>query len=125
MRTRTRALFTVSVLALLAACGPLRGGSGPEARVVFDNRSMEQADVYVVASGSTPVRIGTVFAGRRETLRVRGAALGGGSVNVIARLLGSSRAPRSGPVTLLAEDAIEVTLSPDGNMLSVLPGREP
>ena len=95
--------------------------------LLFENQSMEQADVYAVSTGgSAPIRIGTVFAGRRETLNVRGTALGGGgSMQIVARLLGSSRAPRTAPVTLTPGERLLVTLSSDGNMLSVLPAPEP
>ena len=110
-----------------AACGPARGGSTPAAVLLFENQSMEQADVYAVSSsGGTPIRIGTVFAGRREPLNVRGTALGGGgSMQIVARLLGSSRAPRSTPLSLSPGERLIVTLSSDGNMLTVLPAPDP
>lgn len=125
-------LRRVTILAALAACaaafalacGPLRRGGQPEAVIYFDNQSVAQADVFAVAPSGNRVRIGTVFAGRREALRVPPSALGGGSsVTIVARLLASSRTPTSGPITLLPGDTLEVRLPPDARMLSVLPAR--
>jgi len=117
-------LLVVAASAMLAtACGLHRGGSTPPtAIVIFDNQSLEQADVFAVSSGGSPIRIGTVFAGHRQRLNVRGTALGtGGTVNIVARLLVSARAPRTGTVSLAPGDRLEVTLTPDGNYLAALP----
>lgn len=117
-----RLVFVVASALLVAACATHRGGTPPTAFVYFDNQSLEQADVYAVASGGSPIRIGTVFAGHRQRLNVRGTALGAsGYVNIIARLLVSARAPRTGTVTLSPGDRLEVTLTPDGNNLAALP----
>lgn len=123
MFTPLRLLVVVASATLAAACGLHRGGgTPPTAIVIFDNQSLEQADVYAVSSGGSPIRIGTVFAGHRQRLNVRGTALGAsGYVNIIARLLVSARAPRTGTVNLSAGDRLEVTLTPDGNYLAALP----
>jgi hypothetical protein len=79
-----------------------------------------------VSSSGLRTRIGTVSAGRTDTLRVSPAALGGGnSATIVANILARSRSPNSGPVTLLMGDRIQVTLPTDQRMLTVLPVREP
>src|SRR5437762_12138333 len=52
------------------ACGPFHRGGPPDAVVVFKNEATDQADVYALGPGGEPTRIGTVFAGRTDTLRV-------------------------------------------------------
>src|SRR5690349_17369056 len=71
-RRASRAGVLIAAMASLGACGPLHRGNGPTqtATVIFSNESIDQADVYAVVSGSQAVRIGTVFAGRTESLRV-------------------------------------------------------
>jgi hypothetical protein len=123
-----RPLRRVTILAALMtfalACSPLRRGGEPVAVIYFDNQSLAQADVFAVAPSGNRVRIGTVFAGRREALRVSASALGGGnSVTIVARLLASSQTPTSGPITLLPGDRLEVRLPPDARTLIVLPAR--
>jgi hypothetical protein len=63
-------LFAAAALAA-AACGPFHKGQGPPpAYLIFTNESLDQADVYAVLSGNQPIRIGTVAAGRTDTLTV-------------------------------------------------------
>lgn len=107
---------------VLAGCGPLHRGKQPESVVVFHNQSIDQADVYALGSGGDPYRIGTVFAGRTETLRVPASVSGGASrVNVIARIFPSGRVVATGPFNLGAGDSMDVTLTSDERMLSLLP----
>ncbi|HKG91402.1 MAG TPA: hypothetical protein VKA84_05920 [Gemmatimonadaceae bacterium] len=128
MQPRHRRAALLAALALAAlACGPLRRGGGrPDAVIIFNNQSLAQADVFAVSSGGTRYRVGTVFAGRRDTLRVPSGAMGGGStVSFVARLLATRGTPSSGPVTILPGDTLEVTLPSDGKLLGVLPARQP
>jgi hypothetical protein len=114
--------ITIFAALAIAACGPFHRAGPPDPIVVFNNQSVDQADVYAVGTGGDPVRIGTVFGGRRDSLHVRMSAVGGsGSVNIIARIFASSRAPRTGSFALSPGEIVEVTLSPDGKILSVLP----
>ena len=111
------------VAALLAACGPLKHRGQNDATIVFENQSLDQADVFAVGSAGDPVRIGTVFAGRTESLRLDlGTVSGGGTVNIVARILASSRAPRTGQITLRPGDVLRVTLPNTENILTALPG---
>jgi hypothetical protein len=108
-----------------AACGPMRRGPAP-ARIIFSNESLDEAAVYAVSSSGSQTRIGTVMSGRTDTLRVPTGALGGdNSTNIVARILARSRTPSTGRVTLNPGDVVQVTLSSDERILSVLPAREP
>lgn len=117
------------VLALAAAglvtttsCSRFMHGDEPVAQVIFVNQSLDQADVYAVLNAGQSQRIGTVFAGRTDTLDVpANIVTAGGTVNIVARLLAHSYAPRTGPLTLNAGDRIRVTLPSNGQSLSVLP----
>ena len=110
------------LVALGAACGPFHMGSDQSAKVIFVNESLDQADVYAAGPDGLAVRVGTVFAGRTDSLTVPATVVGqGGSVNFSARLLARSMVPRSGPVTVRAGDRIQVRLPSDETMLVVLP----
>jgi len=118
---RRRIVFIAAFVAV-AACGPFHHGSEPEGIVVFHNQSIDQADVYALGPGGDPTRIGTVFAGKTETLRVPQSVTGGANrVNVIARIFAVGRVVSTGPFTLAPGDSMNVTLSSDERILSVLP----
>lgn len=123
MRYDLRRIGTLAAVALCAAaCGPFRRGGPPDSVVVFNNQSTDQADVYAIGSGGEPVRIGTVFAGRSENLRVPQSITGGAQrVNIIARIFASPRTVASGPFSLAPGDSMVVTLASDEKLLSVLP----
>lgn len=119
-----RALVVVAAAMALTSCGPFHQGSQPESLVVFRNQSVDQADVYAIGSGGDPIRIGTVFAGRTETLRVPSSITGASSrVNVLARIFPTGRVVVTGPFTLMPGDSMDVTLTGDQKILSVLPSR--
>jgi hypothetical protein len=121
-----RSIAFVFAAALLPACGPLHHGNVPDAVVVFHNQSTDQADVYALGSGGDPYRIGTVFAGRNETLRLPPSVTGGGNrVNVIARIFPSGRIVATGPFTVGPGESMDVTLGGDERILAVLPSRSP
>lgn len=119
-----RALVAVVTAFALTGCGPFHRGSQPESVIVFRNQSLDQADVYAIGSGGNPTRIGTVFAGRSETLNVPASITGGGGrVNIVARIFASGILVVTGPFTLLPGDSMDVTLTSDEKILSVLPSR--
>jgi hypothetical protein len=118
-----RVVAAVCVI-VAAACGHLgMGGTGPsDAFIVFHNESLDQADVYAVAPGSDLVRLGTVFPGRVDTLRIRSSLVAQGSgVNVVARLLARSNTPSTGSIPLHSGDLFDVRLTADGRSLVALP----
>jgi predicted small lipoprotein YifL len=116
----------LATLAVIAGCGRLhRGGPGdvPPAMLLFTNESLDQADVYASVSGGENTRIGTVLAGRTDTLVVPPTLIGHGSIRVIARLLARSATPGTGPFTLSPGDQYQVRLPPDEKMLVLLPAK--
>lgn len=120
----TRAGLVIAAVASLGACGPLHrgGGQSQTATLVFINESLDQADVYAVVSGSQPVRIGTVFAGRTESLKVPGDVAGRGlNVNIFARLLARRNTPSTGPLPISPGDRYEIRLPADQRQLVVMP----
>ena len=123
LRTLSLALATVS-LVTTASCGRImHRGSDELAQVVFVNQSLDQADVFVVSAGGQSQRIGTVFGGRTETLSVPSTFVSGATtVNIVARLLAHTNAPRTGPITLSPGESVQVTLPSSANTLTILPG---
>ena len=114
-----------AAIAALAACGPLRRVPASErALIYFTNESLDQADVYGIVPGSRAVRIGTVFAGRTDTLTIPTELLRLGNVNVVARLLAKSNTPSSGPVSINPGDRLQVRLPVDQKLLVVLPANQ-
>lgn len=120
-----RLALAVLIVAAVTACGPFRRGAGagrPPAALIFTNESLEQASVYITAQGLGARRIGTVMAGRTDTLVVPAElAMRGGTLNIVARLLASSRAPRTGPVSIIPGEQYEVRLPLDARLMSFLP----
>jgi hypothetical protein len=118
------ALVSASVVAT-ASCARLHPGEDqPVAQVIFVNQSLDQASVFAVLGEGQSQRIGTVFAGRTDTLDIPANIISnGGTVTIVARLLARSVAPRTGPLTILAGDQFRVTLPSSGQLLSVLPAR--
>jgi hypothetical protein len=122
--TLRRAMVAVAAAFTVAGCGPFHRGSQPESVVVFHNQSVDQADVYAIGSGGDPIRVGTVFGGRTETLRVPTSITGGsGRVNIVARIFAKGTIVATGAFTLLPGDSMDVTLTSDEKILSVLPSR--
>ena len=120
---RLSLMVVAAVVAAAAACGPFHRGSGqPPAYIYFTNESLDQADVYAVIPGNTPTRIGTVFAGRTDTLTVPADMALRGNVNVFARLLARSARPSTGPLAIRPGEGLQVRLPVDEKLLVVLPG---
>jgi hypothetical protein len=112
----------VLILAATAACGPLRRGAGPPpAALIFTNESLDQATVYIVAPGRDFRRIGTVMAGRTDTLTVPTDLATRGTLNIVARLLARSDLPQTGPVSIRPGEQYEVRLPPNSRLISFLP----
>jgi hypothetical protein len=120
---RVRLIVLAVAAAGAAACGPFHKGSGPPpAYLYFTNESLDQADVFAVVPGNQPIRIGTVFAGRTDTLTVPSElASRGDNINLYARLLARSARPSSGPIPIHPGDRLAVRLPVDQKTLVVLP----
>ena len=105
-----------------ASCSRLQPGDDPLPVVVlFQNQSLDQADVYVSRGVGDSRRIGTVQAGRTETLVVPQEIVTAGTMNIFVRLLARSIVPRSGAVAVSPGDRLQVTLPSDQRQLTVLP----
>lgn len=124
---RTRRVLALLAAVALAACHRNRtvstddDPSSEPTTIEFHNESLAQADVFVAASGSGARRIGTVFAGRTETLTVPREIAIRGSITVVARLLARSRTPSSGSLAIGPGAHLSVRLPLDERMLYVLP----
>ena len=116
--------LAMATLTSVAGCGHFMHNSDEQtAQVVFVNQSLDQADVYVIGDAGQSQRIGTVFAGRTETLTIPYSVISrGGTVSIAARLLARSIVPRTGPLTISGGTSLQVTLPSDERTLSVLPG---
>jgi hypothetical protein len=113
----------VLLLGTAVSCGPMRRGpTPPPTLIIFTNEALDQAAVYMAASGLDFRRIGTVTSGRTDTLTVPSdLSMRGGTVNILARLLARSELPSTGPVTILPGERYQVRLPPDARTLSFLP----
>jgi hypothetical protein len=122
-RSLRRLALAVLIVAAAIACSPLRRGpSAAPATLIFTNESLDQATVYVVVPGFEFRRIGTVMAGRTETLRVPAElAARAGTVNVVARMLARSDVPQTGPVSIRPGEQYELRLPITGRLISFLP----
>jgi len=123
--------FAVVALVAVAACHRTQpgtdlgepDGSQEPATIEFTNESLSQADVFVIASGNDRRRIGTVFAGRTETLTIPRELAIRGSVTIVARLLARSRAPSTGSMAIGPGTRLSIRLPLDEKTLYVLPAR--
>ena len=107
-----------------ASCGRLmhRGEDLPTTQVIFVNQSLEQADVFAVMDAGQSVRLGTVFAGRTDTLSVPYDIVSrGATVTIAARLLARNYAPHTGPLVLTPGEMLQITLPSNLSTLTVLP----
>ena len=122
-----RRAVALLALAALSACHQNRPTSEIEdaadeaSTIEFKNESLAQADVFISAANSGARRIGTVFAGRTETLTIPRELATRGSINVVARLLARSRAPSTGTIAIGPGTHLSVRLPLDEKALYVLP----
>jgi hypothetical protein len=125
--TRARLALALVAVAALSAChrtsttSQIDPDNDETSTIEFRNESLAQADVFVSAASAGPRRIGTVFAGRTETLTIPRELATRGSINVIARLLARSRAPSSGTIAIGPGTHLSVRLPLDEKALYVLP----
>src|SRR5688572_23032399 len=105
-------------ISVAAACGPFRRTPESErALIYFTNESLEQATLFAFSSASPRVRLGTVFAGRSDTLLVPAQLTRSSTVNLVATLLARSATPSSGPVSIQPGDRLQVRLPADAKSL--------
>jgi hypothetical protein len=99
-----------------------KGASVPRTTIIFTNESLDQATVYIVGPSIEFRRIGTVFAGRTDTLTVPPELTTvGGPINIVARLLARSDVPQTGPVSIRPGERYQVRLPLSSRLISFLP----
>lgn len=115
-----------AMMSAAVACGPFRRGSNdqPPAILYFTNESLDAADIFAVTAAGQRVRLGTVFAGRTDTLVVPRDIITGQNLNLFARVLARSVMPQSGPVAIHSGDTLQVRLPIDLKVLVVLPAQQ-
>ena len=124
---RARHAFALAALVALSAChrnrsvSELEAASNEPTTIEFKNESLTQADVFVASPSSGARRIGTVFAGRTETLTIPRDVATHGNVNIVARLLAHSRAPSTGSLAITPGTHLSIRLPLDEKALYVLP----
>jgi hypothetical protein len=121
---RRRALLTPALLLVFAGCSRVPPGATSAERTVIDftNESLAQADVFVAVPGSEGRRLGTVMAGRSESLVVPPEIAIKGNITLFARLLARSATPSSGAIAISPGTHLSVRLPLDERALYVLPG---
>lgn len=121
---RGAGLLVLASAAILGGCSrnlPETEPSNAPAAVIFSNQSLTQSDLFAVISGSSESRkLGTVFAGRTETLRLPYEMANRGSLSLVARLLNGGTLS-SGQVSIRPGDTVHVELPLSRNMLILLP----
>jgi hypothetical protein len=122
LQRRGAAILLLSVTVVAGACShrPETAPRADTAWIIFSNESLEQADLFAVAPGIGSRKLGTVFSGRTDTLKVSGALAMTGGLSLVARTLTGSTAG-SGSVALHAGEALRVRLPLDRKQLVVLP----
>jgi hypothetical protein len=120
---RTSALLALGFAALVSSCGRMRMGSEEErSYVVFSNQSIDQVTVFAAVPNSEMRRIGSVMAGRTDTLEVPYGLTGRGSgINILARPFASNRMLQTGSLSFGRGDWVTVELQASGLTLAVLP----
>lgn len=125
--SRVRRALALIAVAALSAChrtsttSQIDPDTDETSTIEFRNESLAQADVFISAASVGARRIGTVFAGRTETLTIPRELAVRGSINVVARLLARSRAPSSGTIAISPGTHLSVRLPLDEKVLYVLP----
>jgi len=121
---RSTRMLVLAAAALLGACSRNQVAAEPgnePAVVVFSNESLTQADLFAVVSGGGDARkLGTVMAGRTETLRLSADLAIRGSVSLVARLLNGGTLS-TGLVPVDPGDTVHVQLPLNRSMLVFLP----
>jgi hypothetical protein len=117
-------LLVLASAAILAGCSRNQPETDPgnvPAAVIFSNESLTQSDLFAVISGSSEsLKLGTVFGGRTETLRLPYEMMNRGNVSLVARMLNGGLLS-SGQVTIRPGDTVHVQLPLNRNMLILLP----
>ena len=117
-------VLAVAILATsLAACAGARGASPSSERgmIVFSNESFVEATLYATVGSGRGYRMGTVMAGRTDTLAVPLSMGNRANVVFYADLLARAESPRTAPVSMRPGEWLLVRLPSSLSALHVLP----
>ena len=117
--------LALAVVVLCAACSRNRPETeeslAEPVQIVFDNQSLDQADLFAVMSGGGEARrLGTVMSGRTETLRMGADLAVRGGVSLVARRLNGGSLS-TGIVAVHPGDTLHIQLPLNPRLLLVLP----
>jgi hypothetical protein len=120
---RVAAVVMLMMGGIAAACHhvPFSGSATDPTFIYFTNESLDQADIYAVVPGVEARRIGTVMAGRTDTLTLPTDLVSRGTLNIVARLFARSTSVQTGPVNVNAGEEYAIRLPFDQKLLSFLP----
>jgi hypothetical protein len=127
--SRARHAFVLAALVALSAChrnrtaAEIDAASNEPTTIEFKNESLAQADVFVTTPSTGARRIGTVFAGRTETLTIPKDIAIRGTVIIAARLLARSAVPSTGSIAISPGTHLSIRLPLDERALYVLPAQ--
>lgn len=113
--------LVVGVTALAACAGRRTAPAGPLTMIIFSNESFVEATLYASTGSGPGYRMGTVLAGRTDTLAVPTSIENRGSVVFYADLLAHSASPRTPSISLRAGEWLAVRLPASLGALQVLP----
>ena len=126
MKSRSSPVALLALALAAGGCAPGHGTPRPVeyAIIVFNNESLDQAAVYAVGTAGDRVRLGTVFGGHTDSLRLDLRTVSGsGTITVYARVIATGRTPSSGQVLLHPGDFLRVTMPSTENVLNALVSR--
>lgn len=119
---KTTRWTTVIVLALTFAVGacarnakPASGDVSPTAgsiAVTVTNNNLADMDVYAVADGGLPIRLGTVTAVSSATFTARPSMFPTGTLRLAASPIGGNGVARSGPLLVAGGQSVNFTIQP-------------
>lgn len=116
-------LAAVILVTMPAACVGTRGASpsGERSMIIFSNESFVEATLYATIGNGGGYRMGTVMAGRTDTLAVPLSMESRGNVVFYADLLARAESPRTPAVSLRPGEWLMVRLPSSLGALQVLP----
>jgi hypothetical protein len=136
MYGRIRAFLAPAVVCAGFACASAGSNAHPGrsrqatdnrgATVYFKNDSWDQVAVYAFTTGLSRTRIGTVMAGRADTLTIPSMMINApGGVNISTVPLGKNEVSETGPLMFRVGEAVEISQPGNQQILVVLPARRP
>lgn len=108
--------FTFAVSACARNARPSSGDVSPTVgsiAVTVTNNNLADMDVYAIADGGLPIRLGTVTALSSTTFTARPSMFPTGTLRLAASPIGGSGVARSGPLLVTGGQSVNFTIQPD------------